>query len=60
MKVTQSDDFWLKEKSDEKIEEEKLKVYKEIESIKQARLKFEDEPENRYGFKHLRAMIVSV
>jgi len=47
MKVTQSDDFWLKEKSDEKVEEEKLKVYKEIESIKQARLKFEDEPENR-------------
>jgi len=47
MKVTQNDDFWLKEKSDEKVEEEKLKVYKEIESIKQARLKFEDETENR-------------
>jgi len=47
MKVTQNDDFWLKEKSDEKVEEEKLKVYKEIESIKQARLKFEDEPDNR-------------
>jgi len=47
MKVTQSDDFWLKLKSDEKVEEEKLKVFKEIESIKQARLKFEDEPEER-------------
>merc|ERR1712142_354728 len=47
MKVTQSDDFWLKLKSDEKVEEEKLKVFKEIESIKQARLRFEDEPEER-------------
>merc|ERR1711874_387516 len=47
LKVTQSDDFWLKLKSDEKVEEEKLKVLKEIESIKQARLKFEDEPEER-------------
>merc|ERR1712179_541903 len=47
MKVTQSDDFWLKLKSDEKVEEEKLKISKEIESIKQARMKFEDEPEER-------------
>merc|ERR1719320_419246 len=47
MKVTQSDDFWLKLKSDEKVEEEKLKISREIESIKQARLKFEDEPEER-------------
>ena len=48
MKVTQSDDFWLKLKSDEKVEEEKLKISREIESIKQARMKFEDEPEERY------------
>merc|ERR1719513_524102 len=47
MKVTQSDDFWLKLKSDEKVEEEKLKISREIESIKQARMKFEDEPEER-------------
>lgn len=47
MKVTQSDDFWLKEKSNTKVEEEKQKVIHEIESIKQARLKFEDEPINR-------------
>ena len=53
LKVTQSDDFWLKLKSDEKVEEEKLKVLKEIESIKQARLKFEDEPEERYDDRAL-------
>merc|ERR1712013_334032 len=47
MKVTQSDDFWLKLKSEEKVEEEKLKISKEIESIKRARMKFEDEPEER-------------
>merc|ERR1711874_903082 len=47
VKATQSDDFWLKLKSEEKVEEEKSKISKEIESIKQARLKFEDEPEER-------------
>merc|ERR1712013_815711 len=34
-------------KSEEKVEEEKLKISKEIESIKRARMKFEDEPEER-------------
>eukprot|EP00092_Neocalanus_flemingeri_P045883 GFUD01051472.1.p1 GENE.GFUD01051472.1~~GFUD01051472.1.p1 ORF type:complete len:822 (-),score=321.54 GFUD01051472.1:8-2287(-) len=48
MKVTQSDDSWLKEKPDAKVEEEKLKVFHEIETIKQARLKFEDEPISRH------------
>merc|ERR1711892_547386 len=47
MKVTQKDDFWLKMKSDEKVEEEKMKVHREMESIKQARLMFEDEPDDR-------------
>ena len=47
MKVTQNDDFWLKEKSEKKMEEEKLKIVQEIESIKQARQKFEHLEESR-------------
>ena len=47
LKVKLSDDFWLKEKPDTKIDEEKQRVFHEIESVKQARQKFQEEPERR-------------
>ena len=47
MKLMQSDDFWVKDKSDTNTDAEKRKIVHEIETIKQARLKFEDEPELR-------------
>merc|ERR1711915_499121 len=47
MKIMQSDDFWVKDKNYTNTDAEKRKIVHEIETIKQARLKFEDEPELR-------------
>merc|ERR1712228_75068 len=47
MKIIQRDDFWVKDKIDTNTDAEKRKIVHEIETIKQARLKFEDEPELR-------------